>query len=99
MRASGLIVLVETNFCSLFLQTYFKKRGISIVYLRKTRPRRVTRRYSISIDELIGSNSQSDCTCNGIRVSFYYILYYMKVKKCYICSTLISLHLASTFIE
>ena len=41
-----------TNLSSLFLQNYFKKRGISIVFfLRKTRPCGVTRRYSISSDE------------------------------------------------
>ena len=43
LRASNLIVLVKTNLCLLFLQNYFKKRGISIVFLRKTRHCRVTR--------------------------------------------------------
>ena len=62
-RASNLIVLVKTNLYSLFLQNYLKKRGISIVFLGKTLPCRITRRYSISIDEQIYNEqrSQSDC--------------------------------------
>ena len=32
LRASNLIVLVKTNLCSLFLQNYFEKRVISIVF-------------------------------------------------------------------
>ena len=43
---SSPILLVKTNFCFLFLQNYFEKRGISIVFFRKTL------RYSISVDEL-----------------------------------------------
>ena len=31
-ESNSLIVLVKTNLCSLFLQNYFKKRGISIVF-------------------------------------------------------------------
>ena len=60
LRASNCF---SKNLCSLFLQNYFKKRGISIVLLRKTRPCRVTRRYSISIDEQIAS-----CVANQIAV-------------------------------
>ena len=52
IEIEGEIVLVKTNLCSLFLQNDFEKRGITIVFLRKTRPCRVTdHRYSISIDE------------------------------------------------
>ena len=33
LRVSNLIVLVKTNLCSLFLQNYFEKQGITIVQL------------------------------------------------------------------
>ena len=41
--------LIKTNMLSLFLQNYFKKRGVSIIFFRKTRPCRVTPCHSISI--------------------------------------------------
>ena len=41
IEIEGEIVLVKTNLCSLFLQNDFEKRGITIVFLRKTRPCRV----------------------------------------------------------
>ena len=52
LRAINLIVLVKTNLCSLFLRNYFKKtRNKHCFFEKKIRPCRVTRRYSISIDE------------------------------------------------